>query len=139
MWREFNHKIIKYIAENDKEPIIIPMTITDKLYFEEITGSLESEEIQLYPFVLSASKEVLERRLKKRLERKNSWGFRQMDRCITRLADEAFGIKIQTDHISIDGVVEILAAKANVVLQEDNRSNLKKRLDRITTQIRHIR
>jgi len=139
MWREFNHKTIKYIAENDKEPIIIPMTITDKLYFAEITGNLESEEIQLQSFVLSASREVIERRLKKRLERKNSWGFKQIDRCLSSLADEAFGEKIQTDHLSIDGVVEIIAAKANLVLQEDNRSKLKKRFDRIKTQIRHIR
>lgn len=139
MWREFNHKTIKYTAENYEGTIIIPMTITDTSYFEEITGRLEAEEIELHKFVLSASKEVIEQRLKKRLERKNSWGFKQIDRCITSLADEAFGEKIETDYLSIDGVVEIIAAKANLVLKEDNRSHLKRRIDRIKTQIKHIR
>lgn len=139
MWREFNYKTIKYIAENYEGPIIVPMTITDTSYFEEITGRLESEEIELHKFVLSASKRVIEQRLKKRLERKNSWGFRQIDRCITSLADEAFGEKIQTDYLSIDGVVEIIAAKTDLVLKEDNRSHLKRRIDRIKTQLKHIR
>ncbi|WP_040979322.1 AAA family ATPase [Oceanobacillus jeddahense] len=139
IWREFNYKTLKYIAENDQTPIIVPMTITDTSYFKEITGKLESEEIQLHKFVLSASKEVIERRLRKRLERKNSWGFRQIDRCISSLADEVFGEKIQTDYLSIDNVVEIVAARANVVLKDDNRSTLKKRMDRIRIQIKHIR
>ncbi|MCT1904799.1 AAA family ATPase [Oceanobacillus sojae] len=139
MWREFNHKTIKYTAENYEGTIIIPMTITETSYFEEITGRLESEEIELHKFVLSASKEVIKQRLRKRLERKNSWGFKQIDRCITSLADEAFGEKIETDYLSIDGVVEIIAAKTNLVLKEDNRSNLKRRIDRIKTQIKHIR
>lgn len=139
MWREFNHKTIKYTAENYEGTIIIPMTITETSYFEEITGRLESEEIELHKFVLSASKEVIEQRLRKRLERRNSWGFKQIDRCITSLADEAFGEKIETDYLSIDGVVEIIAAKTNLVLKEDNRSHLKRRIDRIKTQIKHIR
>ncbi|GGP16157.1 AAA family ATPase [Oceanobacillus neutriphilus] len=139
IWREFNYKTIKYIAENDDGTIIVPVTITDISYFEEITGNLESEKIELYKFVLSASKEVIESRLKKRFERKSSWGFKQIDRCITSLADEAFGEKIETDYLSIDGVVEIIAAKTNLVLKEDNCSNLKRRIDRIKTQIKHIR
>ncbi len=73
------------------------------------------------------------------MREKNSWGFKQIDRCITSLADEAFGEKIETDYLSIDGVVEIIAAKANLVLKEDNRSHLKRRIDRIKTQIKHIR
>ncbi|WP_152658492.1 AAA family ATPase [Oceanobacillus sp. CFH 90083] len=139
MWREFNYRTIAYIAEHYEYPIIVPMTVTNKSYFEEIAGKLESAEIELHKFVLSASKEVIEQRLRKRLEKKGSWGFKQIDRCITSLADEAFGEKILTDHLSIDGVVEMIAVKANLVLQEDNRSNLRKRVDRIKTQIKHIR
>lgn len=74
MWREFNRKTIKYIVENHDGTIIVPMTITDISYFEEITGNLESEKIELHKFVLSASKEVIESRLKKRLERKKIHG-----------------------------------------------------------------
>ncbi len=44
MWREFNRKTIKYIVENHDGTIIVPMTITDISYFEEITGNLESEK-----------------------------------------------------------------------------------------------
>lgn len=139
LWREFNYRTIKYIAESCSYPIIVPMTITSKSYFQEITGHLQSEGIQLHSFVLSASKRVIERRLRKRLERKNSWGFQHIDKCIHNLSDKAFGESIQTDHLSIDEVVETVAVKADLPLKEDNRSNLKKRIDRIKTQIKHIR
>ncbi|MGP4040956.1 AAA family ATPase [Gracilibacillus sp. D59] len=139
MWRESNYTILKYIDSEYDGVIIVPMTIVDPQYFEELVGKLREDGIIVNDFVLSASKETLKKRLRKRGESKNSWAEQQIDRCMQGLSNDIFQHRIDTDNMLIESVAESIASTSNIDLLPDNRNKFRQRLDRIKTQIKHIR
>lgn len=138
-WRECNYAVLKMLHREFDGPVIIPMTIVDTRYFEEIVGRLRSEGIEVIHVALCASREVLLKRLGKRREGPSSWAAQQIDRCIRGLQHESFRHQIDTDHMSIEEVVEEIALIAGVQLLPDLRSKLQKWKDRWLTQLRHMR
>lgn len=72
MWREFNFSMLKYINDNYKGTIIVPMTVVNQKYFKDIVEKLRVDNIEVKHFVLWASKETLLKRLKSRAEGSNS-------------------------------------------------------------------
>jgi len=139
MWREFNYSMFKYMDQESDQLIIAPMTISNAAYFDEIVGNLRRDGVVVRHFTLCASKEVLLSRLKSRGEGANSWAAQQIDRCMSGFSNEVFQRHIDTDHLSIDEVVETIGALADVKLLPDNRSNSRKKFDRLKTKFAHIR
>ncbi len=138
LWRTFNYEMLSFIAKNYDDIIVVPMTITNRQYYDEIVGKL-SKEFTVKHFILSATKETILKRLGRRLETKNSWAAHQIDRCI-----EAFSVSIkehaiQTDNMTVYEVVQEIANQCNIKLPNDNRSKFQKAIDRIMTQFKHIR
>lgn len=139
MWREFNCSMLEYINSHYNGTIIVPMTIADPLFFEEIVGKLRNDEVNINHFVLSASKETLLRRLRSRGEGKNSWAAQQIDRCITGLSNKIFDYHIDTENKAIEDVVLEIASISNIVLLPENKGKLRKIYNRIKTQLQHVR
>lgn len=139
IWRELNYTTLKYIDSAYDGVIIVPMTLVNPQYFEEIVGKLRENGVIVNHFVLWASKGTLQKRLRSRGERKNSWGERQIDRCIQGLSNDIFKHRIETDKLTIESVVETIASLLDIQLLDDNRNRFKKRLDRIKTQIKQMR
>lgn len=139
MWREFNYSMLKYIRSEYEGIIIVPMTIVNPEYFNEIIGKLKNDGITIHHFTLCASKEVLQRRLRSRGEGKYSWAEQQIDRCINGLSDEIFKHHIDTENMSIEETAEQIAFKSNICLMPDHRGRIRKKYERIITKIKHIR
>ncbi|UNK20961.1 AAA family ATPase [Paenibacillus sp. N3/727] len=139
MWREFNYSMLRYLDETSSRIIIVPMTITDTQYFDEIVGRLRREGVTIHHYTLCASREVLLKRLRSRGDGSDSWPAQQIDRCIHGLSHEVFGHNLDTDSMSIDAVVEQIASMSAIDLLPDHRTDTRKRLDRILTQIKQIR
>ncbi len=131
MWREFNYKMLEYFYNEYQGNIIVPMTITDDKYFNEIIEKLRYKNIDIKHFTLLASKETLLKRLKKRGDGKNSWAAEQIDRCINKLSAELFGEHIKTDNMTIGQVVKYIAKSCNIEILPDNRNWLIKKRDSI--------
>lgn len=103
LWRTLNYDILKYLSAK-YELIIVPMTITNLQYYDEIVGKLEREGIDINHFILIATKENLIKRLD---DRKNSteWTYRQIDRCVNFFEScNLKGQKINTNNQSIDEI-----------------------------------
>ncbi|MBM7585573.1 cytidylate kinase [Bacillus pakistanensis] len=139
LWRETNYALLKQIAEEYKGIIIVPMTLTDELYFEEIIGRLRDHGVEVKHFTLSASKSTIQKRLRKRFEGENSWASQQMNGRLSRLAKDTFKEHIQTDMMSIEEVVETIAKRSSLSLLPDNRTKLRKKLDRLSVTLKEIR
>ena len=135
IWREFNFKTLKYIHNQFNGTIIVPMTIVNPQYYEEIIGRLKVEGIELHHFVLWATKETLKQRLKSRFEKENSWPEQQIERCIEGLEHPIFGGRVDTNNLSIEQVTELIADKLNISLLNDTRSNIKKKVDRFMMRV----
>lgn len=139
VWRELNFSLIKYIEEKYDGVLIIPMTIVNPIYFNEIVGSLRSHGVIVKHFALMASKATLLKRLKSRGDGANSWGAQQIDRCLEGLSNDAFQSHINTENMSIDDVVERIALMSGIKLQSDDMGKFGKKINRIKTQLKHIR
>ncbi|RAV03451.1 AAA family ATPase [Paenibacillus sp. YN15] len=138
-WRLFNYEMLKELAAGHEGVILAPMTVTNPQYFDEIIGRLRREGIEVKHYILYAERATLEKRLNKRLQRGETWAKAQIDRCLHAFNHDIPDEKIITDHLSIDAVVQEIAARSGLTLTPDNRSALKKWTDRIRTLIRHIR
>lgn len=138
-WRSFNYQMLKYISDTYEGTIIVPMTVTNRRYYDEIIQKLKDDSILLRHYILYADKATLLKRLNKRLERGETWTKAQIDRCIHAFNTEITEEKIITDNTSIDFVVEEIAKRSKLTLLPDKRGDFKKGLDRIVTLIKHIR
>ncbi|MFC7677339.1 AAA family ATPase [Paenibacillus sp. GCM10028914] len=139
IWREINYSILQTINSEFQGIIIVPMTITNPQYFNEIINKLRSNGVDVKHFTLLATRETLLRRLKSRGDNQNSWPAKQIDRCITSLSQELFETHIHTDNLTPDEIMDQIASEANIELQPDKRGILKKKIDKLITQIRNIR
>lgn len=138
LWREANYTLLKQISEEYQGTIIVPMTLTNEQYFEEIIGRLKDDGIEVKHYTLSASEATIQKRLAKRFEGKSSWAYQQMDERIARLSKGSFKEHIQTDGLSIDEVVEKVAVKANLELLPDHRTKIRKMIERLLIQVKEI-
>ncbi|MCJ8008389.1 AAA family ATPase [Lederbergia wuyishanensis] len=138
LWREANYKLLKQIAEQYSGILIVPMTLTNEVYFNQIVGRLRVDGIEIKHFTLSATEETIEKRLKKRLEGKNSWAHKQMAKRLESLEKDIFQEQIYTDSMTIDEVVETIARRSGIELLPDSRTKLKKTMDRLSTGIKEF-
>lgn len=59
LWRSLNFSLIRYINESYNGVVIIPMTVVNPAYFNEIVGKLREQGVPVYHFTLMASRETL--------------------------------------------------------------------------------
>lgn len=138
MWRRFNLEMLDYIAGSHQGDIIVPMTVTNRAYYDKLVGRL-SKKYPLRHLILWASRETLLKRLASRLEGRNSWAAQQLQRCLLAFETEVTEEKINTDGLDLYQVVDQIGALCGLALSEDQRGPLRRGLDRLVTQIRHIR
>lgn len=138
LWREANYSLLKQISEEYKGTIIIPMTLTNEQYFNEIVGKLRGDGIEVKHFTLSASKQTIQKRLRKRFEGKNSWAYGQMDGRLKELEKDMFQTHLATDNMTINEVVEEIGRLSGVQLLPDHRSKFKKIIDRQRVKLKEL-
>ena len=126
IWREINTSLIKFIEDKYDGILIIPMTIVNPQYFNEIVSSLRNQGINIKHYTLMASKKTLLERLRSRGDGIDSWAAKQIDKCIKGLSNEIFQDLIDTDNMSIEDVAEKIALMSNINLLSDKPAKLKK-------------
>lgn len=103
LWRTINYEMLKNLY-TEFEVIIVPMTITNLQYYDEIVGRLERDGINIKHFILIASKENIISRLNAR-GNSTEWAYMQVDRCDKAFKDNYFrGQKIDTNTKSVEAV-----------------------------------
>jgi hypothetical protein len=128
-------------------PVIVPMTLVNPAYFDEIMAGLSAKNVDVRHFSLIASPDNLRRRLRTRsgywlgraAGRNETWAMRQIPRCVSALATERFGEHVNTDDRAVDDVVEDIATRTGVGLTRDRLNGARYQLRRAAVGIRHIR
>ncbi len=138
LWRQFNREMLTYLADGYSGVLLVPMTVVNKNYYEEMVGEL-SKRHEVRHFILCASRETLLKRLAKRGEGKRSWAAGQIDRCLDAFRSDMSWERIETDTMRLCQVVEFIARATDIELIPDRRSGLRKGVDRLVTWYRHIR
>lgn len=138
-WREINYSMLQTISADFPGIVIVPMTIVNPLYFNELVGKLRAYGVKVNHYTLLAERETLLKRLKSRGDHSNSWPGKQVDACIASLSQSLFETHIHTDSMKVDDIVEHIAKQSDIPLSPDHRGIMKKRMDRFATKIRRVR
>lgn len=142
LWREFNYQTLKWMEETYPGVILAPMTINREPYFDEIVSRLRTEGVEIRHIILSASRETLLKRLKKRsLGRlsREEFAVQAIEKSLDFFAFRPEEEKVVTDFLTVDQVVEQVAGRCGLILKEDRRSWMKRYLDRGKVMLEHIR
>ncbi|WP_214817357.1 AAA family ATPase [Exiguobacterium sp. s59] len=115
-WREFNYQMLLKIATSFDGVILVPMTLVNATYVDEIIGRLQRDGIDVRHLILEANRRTLVRRLNKRFEWFNSWGKSQIDRCQSAFQSEIHATKIVTNHRSKQDVARAVAEHVGLTL-----------------------
>lgn len=137
IWRGINYEMLRYICQSYAGVVIVPMTLTNRTYYDEIIGALLRDGIDVRHFILSAPQQVIHKRLRKRLERKNCWAAQQTARCIRAFETDITQTKIETEGKDIYAVVEEVARLCGLMLLPDLRSPVRRAADRLIMQMKY--
>ncbi|NMO04250.1 AAA family ATPase [Gordonia sp. TBRC 11910] len=146
-WRSSVIATLADAVEAHDGPTIVPMTLVDTDYFDEIMDGLSQRGVDVRHFSLIASPETLRRRLRTRLAhgvgrlfgREETWAMQQIDRCSTALSDKRFGVHVPTDERTVDEVVEDIAQRAGLDLVRPRLSSVRYQVRRVRVGVAHIR
>ncbi len=108
--------MLSKIATSFDGVILVPMTLVDATYVDEIIGRLQRDGVDVRHLILEANQHTLVKRLNKRFEWFNSWGKAQIDRCQSAFESEIHAEKIMTDHRSKSDVARAVADHVGLIL-----------------------
>lgn len=107
LWRQVNYQVLLETAKDYDGILIVPMTLVNLQYFDEIVGKLKSSRVDIRHYFLKASPETLVKRLFGRGEQEGDWVFDQIERCTT-VEEDHFKTIIETDELTVDDVASII-------------------------------
>ena len=115
LWRSINVEILRYLAEHHHGPLIVPMTLVDRGYADEVLGGLRVAGIPIAHYILTAPKAVIRQRLLARGEPEHSWAEMQIDRCLAAFASDIDGVQIDTSGLTIEQTVDCIIRQTDFV------------------------
>ncbi|GGT37890.1 AAA family ATPase [Streptomyces purpureus] len=142
-WRQGVFEVLDLTLRRHRGAVIVPMTLVEGPYFEEIVGRLRESGHDVHHFALLARRETVLRRLSERglgrgLKRE-SFAVAKLDRCLERLQGPEFAQHIRTDRLTVPQVADRIAASAGLTLVPNTDSPMRHRLRRMQVGVRHIR
>jgi hypothetical protein len=114
LWRELTVRLLREAEASAKGPVVVPMTLVDPAYFEEIVGTLRASGVALRHFTLVASLGTLRRRLRWRLDWPSSrrWALARAEPCAAALAAPMFADHVDTEGRSIAAIAADILSRA---------------------------
>jgi len=142
-WRHSVTELLRLTLTVYDRPVIVPMTLVNQCYFQEIIGRLRSDGFTVRHFTLLAEPATVRRRLARRSlgteSKRDSWAARQLTECLHQLRAPEFAQHIHTDHQTVVQVAEAIASAAGLTITPSTDGPLRACLRRYATTIRHIR
>lgn len=110
LWRELTVRILAEAAATATAPVVVPMTLVDPRYFEEVIGRLRAEGVDVRHFTLTAPADTIRRRLRRRLGWPGSrrWALDRVHRIGTALADRLYAEHIDTGQRSVREIAKLI-------------------------------
>ena len=99
LWRALTLRLLAEAEALATGPVVVPMTLINPAYFDEIVGGLRRSGVDLRHFTLTASPATIRRRLRRRLgwPASRRWALARVEPCVAALADPRFAVHVDTD------------------------------------------
>lgn len=99
LWRSLTIETARQLRARYGRPLIVPMTLANRAYFDEIRDGFAALTPVLHHFCLVAPLATIQARLAARGARPGSWGQRKAAVCAPLLADDYFRVHIDTTEL----------------------------------------
>jgi len=139
LWRYGVRDVLGAVLPVAAGPVITPMTVFDPDALAGIIGPLRAGGHAVHHVTLLASGDVLLRRRRSRLETTRGPAARQLDHVLEALQAPEFARHLNTDGLPIGAVASDIACHAGLTLEPDADGLARRRVRRISVQLRHIR
>ena len=112
LWRELVVRTAVGLSAQCARPLVIPMTVANESYFEEIMAGFRDANVEVRHFTLLASTITLRKRLWRRWSTPSSkkWALAQTERTANALLSPRFAVHIETDGRTVQEVMNHLAS-----------------------------
>ena len=151
-WRQGVREVLDDVLRRHPGDVIVPMTLVEPAYVEEVIGRLRADGHPLTHVALLAEPATVRRRLRERayghlaasllrgdaVPRGETFAEASLERCLQHLRRPGSAEQLWTDDLTLDEVVEAVAALAGLTLAPP-RGRLRERADRSWVAARHIR
>lgn len=142
-WRQSVRYLLAHTLRSHTGPVVVPMTLINGAYFDEILGGLRREGADVRHFCLLAEPGTILRRIRERGWplglRHDLWAVGHLDQCLDRLRQPEFAEHVPTDDRTVAQVADAIAASAGLTLTPSADGPARAWLRRRATSIRHIR
>ena len=141
-WRAGVLEVLDLVATQHPGPVLVPMTLVEPTYVEEVIGGLRERGHDVLHIALVAHAATVRRRLERRGVyglRRDRWALAQVDRCLDQLTEPGFATQIDTEAKTVAQVAEEIADLAGLALAPDRDGRGRAWLRRTVTSLRHIR
>jgi hypothetical protein len=142
-WRQGVHEVLDLVARKSAGTVIVPMTVIDPGYFDQIVGRLRQGGHDVRHFSLLADRDTVLQRLRKRTFglgiRHEQWAVARLDECLAQLQDELFAEHLYTDEMSVAQVADAIARSAGLAIRPESSGMVRTRLRLYRTTLAHIR
>jgi len=108
LWRQLTRSALVSLVRGGQAPLVVPMTVVDDGYLEELLGGLLHERLDVVHFTLVASAETIQARLAARDGAANQWARDRVDDCVARLAGERFARHVEVDDRSAIEAADVI-------------------------------
>ena len=109
LWRQLTRSALVSLVRAGQRPLVVPMTLVDKRYLDELLRGLADDRLDVAHFTLVASADTVRARLAARDGVANQWARERLDACVARLAADRYARHIDLDNrASTDAADEIV-------------------------------
>lgn len=122
-WRLLVPLVARLLAVETGGPLIMPMTVWRRDYFDEMVVRLRRVDRDLRCIQLTASANILQQRIFARLDAEggHAWCFAHLEAGLAMAKDPAFGVRVTTDGRSPAEVAEAVRRLLRVELRRFDR------------------
>lgn len=98
IWRPLVVAAAEQLIRHYARPLIVPMTLANPAYLDEIKNGFSAFDRQVYHFCLTASLQTIHSRLRERGDSPESWCWRKAIEYAPMFSDARYAIHIDAEH-----------------------------------------
>lgn len=106
LWKKLTVQMAEVLIKKYNMTLIVPMTIWKEEIFTFIKEGFKGIDQATYHFCLTASEEIIHKRLRNRGEEEGNWCFQQTSKCLHAFETHNFDVYINTENRSPKEIVE---------------------------------
>jgi hypothetical protein len=141
-WRHTVTELLTRTLTEYDGPVIVPMTVVNPAYFQEIIGGLRDDGFEVHHFALLAEPATVVRRLRARSlgtePRRQRWEVDHLAEWLNVLRRPEFAQQVHTDHKTVAQVADIVAGSAGLPITPSTGGPLRAWVQRYATTARAI-